>query len=1057
MPARKGLLAPQNTFLDTIATRFDGTHSNFVLGNAQVANGYPIVYCSDGFCELTSFTRAEVMQKGCACKFLYGADTADDRKEEIENSLENKQELKTEVIFQKKNETPFWCLLDIVPIKNEKGEVVLFLASFKDITKSKVNSLEEDKSDVEFSDEEEEAIRQRYLQSRGGKTPNGSGTQFNYHRRRSRAVLYHLSGHLQKQERKKRKLNLSNNLLAPTKRTTLPEYKLATVKKPKLILLHYSTFKTVWDWLMLLAMFYVAIVVPYNVSFSTTKNPDSTSLYTDLIVEFLFIFDIILNFRTTYVSHSGQVVYKPKAIALHYVKSWFFIDLLAAIPLDLLYLTRVGTVRGQQGAGAMYLLKLVRLLRVARLLQKMERYSNYSAVVISFLMCMFALVAHWLACIWYVIGKEEAQNTEHASAGWLHELAHDLDIRYVNQTSTFTKYVTSMYYTLSTITSVGFGNVSANTNSEKIFTIVIMLIGALMHAVIFGNVTAIIQRMYSRRALYQAKERDLKDFVRSHNIPKPLKQRIMEYFMTSWSMTNGIDTHDMLRDFPEELRADICMHLHKEILTLPIFELAGAGCLRSLSLHIKTSFCAPGEYLIHRGDPLNAIWFLITGSMEVRRDGMVVAILGKGDLFGCDLSSDVDQVIQSNGDVHALTYCDLQSLTRSSLLEVLTNYPEYAGKFAQEIAHDLTYNLREGSEIEAEDEEKPTRLYRKRQMLKPARRLPRTESDHNGIPVHLPSISEDEEYDEEDDDDGDADDDEDNDEDSLKSPDLEKKKKVVTRLEIPKSSVSSFPVGGGDLSPRFVDGVEDDNNQYKNRTFDFPATKITSSRNRSPVLNRRARLMNNYHDSNMRTSFTSPQLYQGVKSDSNESLSATDLKHEVEYTRTSVERLDKQVSNLSQDVASLSQDLRSVIRLLQMSTSPPVGASASDTASNVPNPANKPRNNSTNRPSALQETSFPIRSGSNLKATSEKPGTVQATGCGPSKPLPPQIPQAPAIWQKRDAFVTPNIPSRQEVHLPLKPVKSTNLDEKLDSPPEECKLLQIDSIEYDSDCSGTDL
>lgn len=34
--------------------------------------------------------------------------------------------------------TPFWCLLDIVPIKNEKREVVLFLASHKDITTSKM-------------------------------------------------------------------------------------------------------------------------------------------------------------------------------------------------------------------------------------------------------------------------------------------------------------------------------------------------------------------------------------------------------------------------------------------------------------------------------------------------------------------------------------------------------------------------------------------------------------------------------------------------------------------------------------------------------------------------------------------------------------------------------------------------------------------------------------------------------------------------------------------------------------------------------------------------------
>lgn len=41
---------------------------------------------------------------------------------------------------------------------------------------------------------------------------------------------------------------------------------------------------------------------------------------------------------------------------------------------------------------------------------------------------------------------------------------------------------------------------------------------ALMHAVVFGNVTAIIQRMYSRRSLYQSKWRDLKDFIVLHQV-----------------------------------------------------------------------------------------------------------------------------------------------------------------------------------------------------------------------------------------------------------------------------------------------------------------------------------------------------------------------------------------------------------------------------------------------------------------------------------------------------------------------------------------------------------
>ena len=66
-----------------------------------------------------------------------------------------------------------------------------------------------------------------------------------------------------------------------------------------------------------------------------------------------------------------------------------------------------------------------------------------------------------------------------------------------------------------------------------------------MHALVFGNVTAIIQRMYARRATYHTKTRDLKDFFRTHHVPKPLKQRMQEFFQTTWSLNNGIDTHEV--------------------------------------------------------------------------------------------------------------------------------------------------------------------------------------------------------------------------------------------------------------------------------------------------------------------------------------------------------------------------------------------------------------------------------------------------------------------------------------------------------------------------------
>lgn len=82
---------------------FPITDSNFLLGNAQGHRGYPIVYCSDGFCELTGFTRTEVMQKNCSCRFLYGADTSEQVAQQMEKALESREEYQAEVHFYKKN------------------------------------------------------------------------------------------------------------------------------------------------------------------------------------------------------------------------------------------------------------------------------------------------------------------------------------------------------------------------------------------------------------------------------------------------------------------------------------------------------------------------------------------------------------------------------------------------------------------------------------------------------------------------------------------------------------------------------------------------------------------------------------------------------------------------------------------------------------------------------------------------------------------------------------------------------------------------------------------
>lgn len=264
----------------------------------------------------------------------------------------------------------------------------------------------------------------------------------------------------------------------------LPEYKLQAPRIHRWTILHYSPFKAVWDWLILLLVIYTAVFTPYSAAFLLKETEDGSQApdcgyacqplaVVDLIVDIMFIVDILINFRTTYVNANEEVVSHPGRIAVHYFKGWFLIDMVAAIPFDLL-------IFGSGSEELIGLLKTARLLRLVRVARKLDRYSEYGAAVLFLLMCTFALIAHWLACIWYAIGNMEQPHMD-SHIGWLHNLGDQIGKPYnssgLGGPSIKDKYVTALYFTFSSLTSVGFGNVSPNTNSEKIFSICVMLIG----------------------------------------------------------------------------------------------------------------------------------------------------------------------------------------------------------------------------------------------------------------------------------------------------------------------------------------------------------------------------------------------------------------------------------------------------------------------------------------------------------------------------------------------------------------------------------------------------
>ena len=66
----------------------------------------------------------------------------------------------------------------------------------------------------------------------------------------------------------------------------------------------------------------------------------------------------------------------------------------------------------------------------------------------------------------------------------------------------------------------------------------------------------------------------------------------------------------------------------------PAFRLASDGCLRSLATNFKMTHCAPGDFIIRKGESITDLIFVVSGSLEVVQDGEILAFLGNNDVCG---------------------------------------------------------------------------------------------------------------------------------------------------------------------------------------------------------------------------------------------------------------------------------------------------------------------------------------------------------------------------------------------------------------------------------------
>jgi len=439
-----------------------------------------------------------------------------------------------------------------------------------------------------------------------------------------------------------------------------------------------SVFNQRWDALGLILLLFTASVTPFETAFVTGPLHIDVLFLINIIVDAIFAFDMFVQMRTPARDpETGKIIRKGSAIALRYVKTWFFIDLVSVIPFELLNLnenmasTNLNELRLLRFLRLTRLLKLLRVLRASRKLKQWQVYVNlrYSTLQLLKLVIMLVFLIHWLAC-GYRLATEKNSPTD--PAGWLEHYADYRNTTAQNM-DVWEVYIAAVYWSSATISLVGptwdmFAATTPREQGFQFFATFIAYVIAMYMIATLGNVLEISGKT--------EREHDLKvdKFLQMFNrlkLDMRLRIKVHEFLSDHFAVASAQEHTNLLKELPPQLHGFITMEIFVDfIMEVPYLEAfvdREPMLIQELCRGVEIQSFPPNAQVFMEG--YEGIYYLEHGIMAI--DGRVYP---SGTVFGRTILR--QQIYQTEG--RALTNVTIHVLPKHVLLAVLSKYPKIA-------------------------------------------------------------------------------------------------------------------------------------------------------------------------------------------------------------------------------------------------------------------------------------------------------------------------------------------------------------------------------------------
>ncbi len=400
---------------------------------------------------------------------------------------------------------------------------------------------------------------------------------------------------------------------------------------------------------VIISFFLFSILIPFNQIFpnNETFNIQSFSWLVSLIFLIDFIFKIVL-----LTNNKIKNEFLAENDLNNYLKSYFIFDFLAIIPIAIF-----------PNPSLWQLLPLIKIIsmfrRVSFVRQTLLKFASMG-VVFQFLY-WFAQITHWISC------------------GWL-------KIDGINENQTvLSNYISALYWTTTTLTTVGYGDIVPHTNIEKLYSIFVMIIGVGFYGYLIGNVVSVITKRDPAYEKFINNLENLAALVKYRNLPKSLATRIKQYFLYLWKQKLGYHEESFLEELPDGLKLETLTFLRQKVFkNLDLFKDASTEFITELSENLKEIAITPGEFLFKEGDIGNKVYFVIKGDLSVltENNSKEIAKINKDDFFG-EIALFKNR--PRNASVKAITFCHLYYLEKDSFDLLIPKYPSIASKIEAKV------------------------------------------------------------------------------------------------------------------------------------------------------------------------------------------------------------------------------------------------------------------------------------------------------------------------------------------------------------------------------------